>query len=322
MNSINRRTLTLALGLAPLVGVKAQGIGGSARPLRIIVPFGAGGGSDPAARFFGARLGEALQQPAVIENRAGGISGSIGTMAVKSAPADGHTLLVASLSPMVLNPILVRDLPYDPAKDFKPISGLTKTTNAIVVPATSPHRDLQGLVKASKGDNLNVGGSSALFQLAAMWFGSVAGLRFTYAPYKGVGQVLTDVGGGILDGAFVDMAGALPLIQAGKVRALATTGTQRHRSLPDVPTVVESGWRDFVFYSWISFHVRAETPPEQVRRLADAMKQIVHSDAARDYARTAATELFPLGPDALAKHQQEELQRFQKVADAAGMQPQ
>lgn len=317
---IRRRAFVAGLAAAPVTFSFAQD---ASRPIRIIVPFGPGGGSDPPARFFGARLGEALRQTVVVENKPGGISGSIGTLAVKAAPADGLSILVASMSPLVVNPIIVKDLAYDPLKDFKPITGLTKTTNAIVVPANSPHNDLASLVKASRANpNLNAGGSSALFQLGATWFASLAGFKFTYAPYKSVGQVLTDVGGGNLDWAFVDLGGALPLAKAGRVKVLGTTSDQRHRSLPDVPTVLESGWKDFVFHSWITFHVRAETPDDITKRLVDAMRPIVNSDAAREFARSVDADLFPLGPDALMRHHREELVRFQQVAQAAGIKPQ
>lgn len=317
---IRRRAFVAGLAAAPVTFSFAQD---ASRPIRIIVPFGPGGGSDPPARFFGARLSEALRQTVVVENKPGGISGSIGTMAVKTAPADGLSILVASMSPLVVNPIVVKDLAYDPLKDFKPITGLTKTTNAIVVPANSPYNDLASLVKASRANpNLNAGGSSALFQLGATWFASLAGFKFTYAPYKSVGQVLTDVGGGNLDWAFVDLGGALPLAKAGRVKVLGTTSDQRHRSLPDVPTVLESGWKDFVFHSWITFHVRAETPADVTKRLVDAMRPIVNSDAAREFARSVDAELFPLGPDELQRYQREEFLRFQQVAQAAGIRPQ
>jgi tripartite-type tricarboxylate transporter receptor subunit TctC len=322
-HDISRRIFISSVAAGSFTLAHAQGDSAGARPIRVIVPFGPGGGSDPPARFFGARLAEALRQPVVVENRAGGISGSIGTMAVKSAPADGHTLLVASLSPMVINPIVVRDLPYDPLKDFKPVAGLTRTTNAVVVPANSPYQDLDALVKASRANShLNAGGSSALFQLGAAWFASLAGFKFTYAPYKSVGQVLTDVGGGSLDWAFVDLGGALPLAKAGRIRVLGTTGAERHRSLPEVPTVLESGWKDFVFHSWITFHVRSETPPEATQRLVDAMRPIVLSDAAREFAQRADAELFPLRPEELLRHQREEFLRFQRVAEAAGIKAQ
>lgn len=319
IDPLRRRALFAALAV-PFGLAHAQG---EPKAIRVIVPFGAGGGSDPPARYFGGRLAEALRQPVIVENRPGGISGSIGTMAVKNAPADGLTILVASMSPLVVNPIVVKELPYDPLTDFKPITGLTKTTNAIVVPAGSPHKDLASLVQASRANGkLNAGGSSALFQLGASWFANLAGFRFTYAPYKSVGQVLTDVAGGNLDWAFVDLGGALPLAKAGRVRVLGTTGDQRHPALPDVPTVLESGWKDFVFHSWITFHVRAETPPDVTRRLVDAMRPIVNSEGARDFARKADAELFPLGPEELVRHQREELLRFQRVAQAAGIQAQ
>jgi tripartite-type tricarboxylate transporter receptor subunit TctC len=320
MHSLSRRAFIGTVAATPAALALAQD---TSRPIRIIVPFGAGGGSDPPARYFGRQLSEVLKQTVVVENRPGGISGSIGTMAVKTAPADGLTLLVASVSPLVVNPIMVKDLGYDALNDFKPITGLTKTTNAIVVPASSPHNDLAGFVKAARADGrFNAGGSSALFQLGATWFANLADFKFTYVPYKSVGQVMTDVAGGVLDWAFVDLGGALALAKAGKVRVLGTTSDQRHRSLPDVPTVIESGWNGFVFHSWITFHVRADTPEEPTRRLVEAMQGIVNSQSAREFAHSVDAELFPLGPDELLQHHRRELQHFRQVAQAAGIQPQ
>ncbi len=321
MHAFHRRAVLAALAAVPFASSHAQGFPN--KPIRIIVPFTAGGGSDAAARFFGDKLGEALQQPMLVENRPGGVSGSIGTLAVKAAPADGYTLLVGSSSPMVINPIVVKDLPYDPGKDFKPVGGLTKNTTAIVVPASSSYKVLAELVSASQKDpKLNAGTASAGFQLAAAWFANTAGFRFTHVPYKGLNQALTDLAGNNLDWAIVDLAGATPLLQSGRIRALAVTDEKRHPGFPNVPTVVESGFRDYVYNTWTSFHVRADTPNDVTRTLATALQKVLHTDAARDYARKAGTELLPLGPDEFASYQKTELDRFQRVANAAGMKPQ
>lgn len=321
MHAVHRRAALATLAAVPFAFSHAQGFPN--KPIRIIVPFTAGGGSDAAARYFGDKLGEALRQPMLVENRPGGLSGSIGTLAVKAAPADGYTLLVGSSSPMVINPIVVKDLPYDPGKDFKPVGGLTKNTTAIVVPANSPYKVLGELVAASQKDpKLNAGTASAGFQLAAVWFANTAGFQFTHVPYKGLNQALTDLAGNNLDWAIVDLAGATPLLQSGRIRALAVTDEKRHPGFPNVPTVVESGFRDYIYNTWTSFHVRADTPNDVTRTLAAALQKVLHTDAAREYARKVGTELLPLGPDEFANYQKTELDRFQRVANAAGMKPQ
>lgn len=313
------RRLFLALGLAACGGALAQGAAGFPnKPISIVVPFTAGGGSDAAARFFGEKLATELGQPVLVDNKPGA-SGTIGTRLVVSQPADGYTLLLGSTSPLVTNVVMVKDLPYDAVKDFKPVAGLTKNMTAIVVPASSPYRTLAELVAASKKEKLNAGTASAGFQLAAEWFASVAEFKYTHVPYKGLSQTLTDVAGGNLHWAIVDLAGAMPLLQANRIRALAVTDDARHPFFPAVPTVKESGFSQYVYNTWTSFHVRAGTPEDVTRRLTDATMKILRSPAAQEWASKGGAQLLPLGPAEFAKFQREELERFQKVAETAGI---
>lgn len=314
------RRLLLVLALAACGSAFAQGGAGfPQKPIRIIVPFTPGGGSDAAARFFGDKLSAELGQPVVVDNKPGGNSGSIGTMLVKSSPADGYTLLLGSTAPLVTNVVMVKDLPYDAAKDFKPIAGLTKNMTAIVVPVDSPHRTLADLVAASKKEKLNAGTASAGFHLAADWFANLAGFRYTHVPYKGLSQALTDVAAGNLHWAIVDLAGATPLLQGNRIRALAVTDDARHPFFPGVPTVKESGYPQFVYNTWTSFHVRSETPDDVARKLLDATMKILKTPAAQEYAKKAGTQLLPLGPAEFAAYQREEVERFQKVAESSGI---
>jgi tripartite-type tricarboxylate transporter receptor subunit TctC len=314
------RRLFLALGLAACgAAAFAQGTF-PGKAIRVIVPFTPGGGSDAAARFFGEKLSDALGQPVLVENKPGGNSGSIGTALVKAAPADGYTILLGSTAPLVTNVVMVKDLPYDATKDFKPVAGLTKNTTAIVVPASSPHKTLADLVAASKKDGkLNAGTASAGFHLAANWFASLAGFKYTHVPYKGLNQALTDLAGNNLDWAIVDLAGATPLLQGNRIRALAVTDDARHPFFPNVPTVKESGYSDYVYNTWTSFHVRADTPDDVTRKLAEATMKILKSPAAKEYAQKAGTTLLPLGPAEFAQYQKEEVERFQKVAEVSGI---
>lgn len=314
------RRLFLAAGLVLCGAALAQGAASfPSKPIRVIVPFTPGGGSDAAARFFGERLAIVLGQPVLVENRPGGNSGSIGTAFVKSQPGDGYTLLLGSTAPLVTNVVMVKELPYDAAKDFKPIAGLTKNTTAIVVPANSPHKTLADLVAASKKSTMNAGTASAGFHLAADWFANLAGFKYTHVPYKGLSQALTDVVGASLDWAIVDLAGATPLLQGNRIRALAVTDDDRHPFFPNVPTVKESGFPEFVYNTWTSFHVRSDTPEDITRRLTDATMKILNSDAARDYANKVGTRLLPLGPSEFSKYQREEVERFRKVAESSGI---
>jgi tripartite-type tricarboxylate transporter receptor subunit TctC len=291
-------------------------------PVKVVVPFTAGGGSDAAARFFSDKLRKSLDQPFIVENRPGGVSGSIGTMAVKGAPADGYTILVGSSSPMVINAVTVKNLPYDPIKDFRPVAGLTKNTTVILTSANSRFKTLGELIAAGKGSAVpqNVGTASAGFQLAASWFGMLAGIKYTHVPYKGLSQVLTDVAGNNLDWAIVDLAGATSLIKSGMLRALAVTDERRHPAFPDVPTVKESGYPEYIYNTWTSFHVRADTPDDVTAKLAEALQKIMATSEAEEYMRKTGTELLRLAPAEMQKFQMEELNRFRSVATATGFQ--
>jgi tripartite-type tricarboxylate transporter receptor subunit TctC len=292
-------------------------------PIRVIVPFTPGAGSDIAARFFGDQLSGVLRVPVVVENKPGAF-GAVAVGAVKSSPADGYTLLLGGNSPVVVNPLFVADLSYDPVKELKPVSGLARNTNVFIVPASSPIHSIADLVHAAKMGKrpLNVGTPASGYQLVMEWFARESGAKFNHIPYKGGAQCYTDVVGGQLDMAVAELAGTLELIKTGKLRALATTGETRHPSLPDVPTVKESGFPDFVTYSWNSLYVRAETPEAVTKKLSDAMQRVLATDAARQFVKLAGTELMPLDRHAMRKFQMEEAARFKSIADAAGIKPQ
>lgn len=315
--------LSLALMMVTPLSL-AQSKDFPAHPIKVVVPFTAGGGSDAAARYFSEKLSAEIGGPVVVENRPGGISGTIGTMLVKSAPADGYTLLVGSSSPLVVNALTVKNLPYNPLKDFKPISGLTKNTTVIVVAADSKNKTISDLVTTAKKNSqpMNVGTASAGFQLAANWFASLADFKYTHIPYKGLSQVLVDVAGHNLDWAVADLAGATPLIQSGKLRALAVTDEKRHPDFPNIPTVAESGYPEYIYNTWTSFHVRSETPDDVTKKLADAVQKTLATDDAKKYARERGTELLPLGPAKMLKFQKDEFDRFQHVAELTGVKPQ
>ena len=292
------------------------------RPVKVIVPYTAGSGSDTSARFFGEKLAAILGQPFIVENRPGA-SGVISVMAVKTAPADGYTILLASNSPLSVNSVTIKDLPYDPIKDLKPLSGLTRGMNAYVVASNSKLITLADLVAAAKKERqpLNAGSYSDGYQLALEWLASVMGVRFNYIPYKGGAQVFTDVMGSQLDFGLVDMGGVVPLLMSGRLRALAVSGEERHPDFPNVPTIRESGYPDYVNYAWTSFCVRAETPDDVTAKLADALQKVLATNEARNFVKKMGAELMPYAPGVMRKFQRDEIDRFRRIAEVSGFKP-
>jgi tripartite-type tricarboxylate transporter receptor subunit TctC len=264
-----------------------------------------------------------LGQPVVVENRPGA-SGVIAVSAVKSAPADGHMILLGSISLLSVNPVTMKDLPYDSIKDLKPIAGLTRGMAAIIVPQNSKLVTLADLVAASKDEKkpLSAGTYSAGYQLVFEWFANLAGIKLNHIPYKGGASIYTDLMGNQLDVAIVDVGGAAPLIKSGKLRAIAMSGETRHPEFPDVPTIKESGYPEYVTYTWTSFCVRAETPDDITAKLADALQKALATNEAKEFGRSMGGELMPYGPADMQKFQREELDRFRRIAAIAGVKPQ
>lgn len=288
------------------------------RAIRIIVPFAGGSGSDATARYYAEKMAPMLGQSIIVENKPGA-DGAIGMAAAKAAPADGYTLVQGGISPSVVNAVLVKDLPYDPVKDFVPLLGYGRNMNVLVTGPGSPHADLSSVLRrAREGDvPLNVGTFSTTLSLAVSWLASATQSKFTNIPYKGQAQVLTDVMGGQVDLGLVDLGGASTLIRNGKVRALAVTGEQRSPDFPQVPTVQESGAQDYVLYSWNAFFVRSETPEHIRTRLAQAIRAVmVAPETVEKFYRPKGTEGVPLAADRMRALQLEEIERFRKIAQS------
>jgi tripartite-type tricarboxylate transporter receptor subunit TctC len=292
------------------------------RNVKIYVPFTPGSGSDTAARFFGEQLTQALRQPFIVENRPGG-SGALSVTAVKHAAPDGYSILLASNSPLSVNPIVMKDLTYDPIKDIKPLSGLTRGMSGFIVPVNSKFKTLADLIAAAKSSKepMSAGTYSEGYRLALEWFASVAGVKFTNIPYKGGSQMFTDIMGNQLEWGIADLGGVAPLLVSGKIRVLAVSGEKRHANFPDVPTIVESGYPEYINYTWTSFYVRSDTPDDITNKLADALQKILTMPAAAEFAKKSWAELMPLPPAAMRKFQSDELDRFRRIAEA-GSKPQ
>ena len=292
------------------------------KPIKILVPFTAGSGADSTSRFYGEHLAKLFNQTVTVENRPGG-SGVVAVQATRQLPADGHTILMGSNSPAVVNAITIKNLPYDPFKDLRPLYGIASSPVAFAVRADSPYKTMAELVAAAKKANrpLQLGDYSAGYKLIAAWLGSASNLPVDHIPYKGGAQMLIDVVGGQLEVAVIDFTGTVELLKAGRVRVLAITAGQRDAKFPDIPTMKESGFADFETAVWSAFFVRAETPDEVVEKLAAAVQKVMTSDAGKAYHASLPSSAMMMGPKALGEFQRREYDRFKRVADTAGIKP-
>ena len=317
-------SLLLAASLLAALPAVAQGQAATfpSKPIRILVPFTAGSGADSASRFYGEQIAKTFNQQVLVENRPGG-SGVIAVQATRQAPADGHTILMGSNSPVVVNAITIKNLPYDPFKDLRPLYGIAISPVAFTVRADSPYKSMADVVATAKKENrpLQLGSYSAGYQLVAAWLGTASGLPVTHVPYKGGAQMLTDVAGGQLEVGVIDFSGTTELMKGGRVRVLAITSGKRDPKYPDIPTMKESGFADFETGVWSAFFVRAETPNDIVDKLAAAVEKAMTSEAGRAYQATQASTALMMGPKELAEFQLSEYRRFKRVAELAGIKP-
>ena len=292
------------------------------RAIRMVIPFASGSDVDTHGRYFAEQLSRVLGQRVVVENRPAA-DGIVGVRAVKNSPADGYTLLLASNSSLIVYPLVTRNLPYDPMKDLKPISGLTREMIVFVVSADSKLRTFGDLVAAMKKASLpmTVGTHSAAHRLAIEWFAGLAGFKFTNVPYKGTPTMFSDVLGGFVDWAVTDLSAAAESLRAGRLRAIAVSGEARHEDFPTVPTVRESGYPAYVSFTWTSLSVRTETPYDVTAKLSAAMQQVLAQPATIDFLRRARVEPMPFTPSEQKRFQQAEMDRMKKVAEAAGIRP-
>lgn len=264
--------LTLAALAFACSGAHAAGY--PEQTLTIVVPFSAGGGADNAARIIAQGLGQVAGQSVIIDNRAGA-SGSIGAAFVAHAKPDGYTVLYDASS-FTINPAL-RKLPYDPAKDFIPVSQAIRVPNILVAAPASPYNNLSDFVRAAQaqpGKHTYASyGPGSLAQMAGELLKTGAKIDVVHVPYKGGAPAIVDVMGGQVDVYFANAASSLSYVKAGKLKALAVSSRDRMPELPNVPTVRESGIKDFEVEEWNGFFVPAGTPPAIVARLQELVQQ-------------------------------------------------
>ncbi len=313
-------------GAGALVGAAALGrpavaAGYPERPVRIVVPFAAGGPSDLTARLMAVKLGEALGQTFIVENR-GGAGGNLGIAQVARSAPDGYTLLVVS-SAFVVNPALYKQVPYDPFKDFAPVAELDTSPNVFVATPASGITTIAQLVARAKANPNELSYASAGIgttpHLAGELLKIAAGINVTHVPYPGAGPAIQGILAGAVPLMCASLPGAHPSILAGTLRALAVTGAQRWYDMPDVPTMLELGYAGFVSDTFHCMLAPAGTPAEIVDRLAAVCLNALKEPAFRDRLRTLGFEVIGNGPDGLRRRIADEVPRFRDLIAKAGI---
>lgn len=274
---MQRRHFLAATGAVAMVSARPVRAAWPDRPVRMIVPFAAGGNTDVVARILQQRLQEKFAQPFVVENRPGA-GGSLGGEAVARARPDGYTLLVGSNGPLSVNPVVQARMPYDSQRDFAPIGLIMQVPHCLVVQPNAPFQNLADIITASRAqaDALGVGtaGVASATHLALESFKVQSGARLLHVPYRGAGAALPDFLAGNLPMLFTELSTALQIANERKGRIIAVASTARLPALPDVPTIIEGGFPGFTAASYVGLLAPAGTPQDVMRPLSEALLAI------------------------------------------------
>jgi len=290
-------------------------------PIRLVVPFPPGGGTDIFARQIATKLSESLGWVVVVDNKPGA-GGNIGVDIAAKSPADGYTMVLGQTSNLAINPTLYGKLPYDPLKDLVPVVGVAAAPVVLVVAANSPYTSLADVVAAARAKPGAImyasPGNGTVSHLASERLQRAAGVRFEHIPYKGSSQAMTDVIGGNVALFMASVPSALAQINGGKLRAIAVTSARRIAQLPDVPTVAESGYKDFEATTWYGLLVPSGTPPTVVETLNREVNRVLQLPEVR--AQIAAEGGEPLGgtPEKFASLMRSEYALWGRVVKESG----
>lgn len=291
------------------------------KPIRLIVPFAPGGGSDVLARIVGQKLSESLKQPVLVENKPGA-GGNLGTDMVAKAVPDGYTLVLGVVGPVSINISLFDSLPYDPIRDLAPITQAVSVTNLLVVNprlGVNSVTELVALAKSQPGKlSYASGGTGTAGHLAGELFKSMAGIDMTHVPYRGSGPAITDLIGGQVSLFFDNMPSALPHAKAGKLKALAVTTAKRSSAVPELPTIAEAGLPGYEATNWYGFLTTAGTPKPVIDKLNGEIVRILQLPDVREKLAGLGAEVIGNSPEAFAQVIREEIPKYRKVVQASG----
>jgi tripartite-type tricarboxylate transporter receptor subunit TctC len=292
-----------------------------ARPIRFIVPFTPGGSGDIFARPVAQKMSESMGQQVVVENRPGS-GGVIGTEAAAKAPPDGYTMMMGLTANVAVNPALYPKLPYDPLRDFAPVTLIASAPYVLVVPPSLPARnvkDLVALARAKPGDLAYVSlGSGSMGHLSGELLASMAGVKLLHVPYKTLGQALPDLISGQVQLLFLGIASAQPHVRSGKLRAIAVSSSKRSPQMREVPTVAESGVKGFDVTGWYGAFVPAGTPQDIVARLHKEIVRVLAMPDVRERLSGEGAELVGNSPREFDAFVRSELVKWAKVVKLSG----
>src|SRR6187399_1122939 len=288
-------------------------------PITFVVPFAAGSATDQLARALGASISADTKQAVVVDNKAGA-SGMMAAQAAARAAADGYTVLITTNTTHAANEHLYKKLPYDPVKDFVPVTGLGKGGQVLVVRADSPYKSVADLLAKAKKEpgKLSFGSGSSSSRVAGEMFKQLSGTEILHVPYKSNPQALTDLLGGQIDMMITDTATGVPQIKGGKLKALGVSTTKRIALLPDVPTIDEAGVKGYDMGYWFAAYVPANTPAPVVARLHDLLVAGTKSAAAKAFYESSGGDAWTTSSAELAKFQAGEAAKWSRVIKAAG----
>ena len=292
------------------------------QPIRIVVPFAAGGGTDVMARMFAQQLAESLKVPVVVDNRPGA-GGTLGATAVARAPADGYTILLGSISTHAIAPNLYTKMAYDAVRDFEPVARAGTTPFVMTVHPEVPANTVAELIANARANpkkyDYASSGNGTTSHLSGALFAQLAGVEMTHIPYKSNVPGLTDLLAGRVTFMFDNIIAMQPHIKSGKLRALAVTGTERVASLPNVPTMIEAGLPRYEVTGWFGFWAPAGTPREVVTRLNAEFNRIMREPDVRARAQEQGVDLVKTqAPDEFGRYVQAELVKWRQIIKDAG----
>jgi tripartite-type tricarboxylate transporter receptor subunit TctC len=317
------RTLPLVAALAACFSANATAADAyPTRPIRMLVGFAPGGGTDTTARALTPKLSERLGQQVIVDNRPGA-AGNIATEITTKAPPDGYTILMGTIAALSINPTLYGNLPFDPLRDLAPVTRAVDSTNILVVHPSVQAKTVKDLIALAKTKPLN-GGSSGIGgagHLALELFNVLAGTKINHIPYKGGGPAMIDLLAGQINLIFATAASAIPHIKSGKINALAVTTSNRSKLVPELPTVAEAGLKGFEANNWYGLVVPAKTPRPIVDRLNKEFTAVLNMPDIREILFKQGLDAAPSTPEAFGAYIKSETAKWAKVIKASGAKP-
>jgi tripartite-type tricarboxylate transporter receptor subunit TctC len=320
IRSVVRATLAVVCAFAAASPIVAQQASFPNRPVRIVVPYAPGGGTDIISRQLAAKLGEAWGQNVLVENRPGA-NGIVGTDLVLKSPPDGHNLVVV-VGAHVINGSLQKSMPFDPVADAAPVTLIATSPWVVVVNPSVPATTLKEFIAHAKANpgKLRFGSSEPSSRLAGEQFKQQAGVDLTHVPYKGGSMIMTDMLGGHIESGFTSTLTVLQHYKSGKLRVLAVAGSTRHPSMPDIPTAIEAGLPQYETYAWYGMYTARNVPAEVTRRIQQEIARIVQLPEMREKLNQFGAAPVANTPEEFAAFTRAEFDKYAKLVKQAGIQ--